>query len=270
MEWTQQGQAILETAKKAHTDALQEMGSLDYARAFAKLREALLLRRQVLPRDHPLVMATLDAIASMHNLAGDMAGQRSALLELRTLQLQHYGFLHPEVEQTTQRLHDVLCALGEMDDANILAGEVWRARTTTPAERTNADLDRLLERLTLTRDQTVRSGIDNVLLPAKQRVEPLPPRTSRFLDPDWTPWKEVERVKAERAAAIASGATTRRSSLGGGGGVTMRNRTPLLRSAAATPKPSSPVVSDPAVVAAKGCDGVFPPAALVTLGPAAG
>jgi hypothetical protein len=147
MEWSDKGQDNLLQAKRLHTTAIDHYRHHDLPRATHNMTEALRLRRAVLPESHPQVVASEEFLINLYHQQGLHAPQATHLRRLLAMKKKRFGRFHVETEQTMTQLADLLQTLGEKEEAEQLAAEVWRMRAMPSTQRQASDFDDALGNL---------------------------------------------------------------------------------------------------------------------------
>ena len=149
LEWTDQGQARLATARAKHDESLSHLANSRSHEAAASLETALHLRRSVLPPHHPVVIGTLELLATTTYRVGDLRPALEMFKDLHTQQIDRFGQHHPEVETTAIRIAEILTELGESKSSNAMYEQVWSQRTATQHDTLISDFEQLLRDLRL-------------------------------------------------------------------------------------------------------------------------
>jgi hypothetical protein len=197
--WTDEGQEKLMVAGKLYKAAVGYAARKEHTQAIRVCNDALRLRRQVLlPHEAP-VMECVDFLACMYKITSDFKKHKETLLELQRLTVDLYGEYHPEVLKVMERYYTACVQAGDQREADLVSGMIWNWRGQYQSSETSVrSLEDQLKRLPTPAQLQGRLDSTLGLFPGTQ-IEPLPPRTSRFLDPSWSPLKELELAKQRRA-----------------------------------------------------------------------
>jgi hypothetical protein len=170
LEWTTQGQSRLATARAKHDDAITHIASHRSHDAAASLETAMRLRRSVLPPHHPVVIGTLELLATTKYRIGDTAGALELFKDLHTQQRDRFGEHHPEVEHTAVRVAEIMTELGQTRSAEGMYEAVWARRTADRHDELIADFEQLLSQLKLPEAIALQTGDDHMATMAAMQM----------------------------------------------------------------------------------------------------
>ena len=189
LQWTQDGQRLLATAKKMHSDAIDALQHKDMPKCIALLEDALRLRRHCLCESDPMILATLDLSSAVCSMYGEKLKACGMLKELVRLKKLRLGPSHVDTEESMERLHTLLEGLGMTDDAADLSEEIWAIRCQS---HRRGDFDAVLDNLAI---DPLNGKWRGVAQSAETHylVQPAPQRTSRLLEGN--SWENALREK---------------------------------------------------------------------------
>lgn len=122
-------QALTE-AKQLITTAADHFEKQEFEQARDLFQRALMLRRKVLPPNHPLIANTLNDIGASYDNSRDSATAESFFLESMEIRSAIFGDDHPDTIQALRNLALVYKSLNQSDKAEPLYQRALSARTT--------------------------------------------------------------------------------------------------------------------------------------------